>query len=74
MMKVRVIDVLIPDGSTIGFGRGYPEGDETKLVYFAGDHRMLAAIGDAVAASEDAGFDVMVEVPDWAVLTIQELP
>lgn len=73
-MKVLVTDILVPAGSTIGFGRGFPEGDATKVVYFAGDHRLLANIGDAMLAAEDAEVGLVVEVPDWAVLEIRELP
>ena len=54
-MQVRVTAVFVPAGSTIGLGRGVPEGDETKLVEFAGDWRAMAAMALAAAAAEDDG-------------------
>jgi hypothetical protein len=70
-VKVQVTTVAIPMGSSIGYGAGFPEGDETKQVYFAGDWRPMAGLGEAIATADDP---IVIDVPDWAILEIRELP
>lgn len=73
-MRVQVTGVMVESGSTIGIGHGIPEGDETKLVVFGGDRRQMAALAVAAAMAEIDGESIVVDVPDWAVLEIRELP
>lgn len=70
-MKVQVTDIAIPVGSSIGYGRGFPEGDTTKQVIFAGDWRPMAGLGLMLEATD---VEIVIDVPDWAILEILELP
>lgn len=73
-MKLRLTAVFVPAGSTIGLGRGIPEGDDTKVVEFAGDWREMAQMALAAAAAEADGEQLVVDIPDWAVIAVSELP
>jgi hypothetical protein len=73
-MKIRVTAIFVPAGSTIGLGRGVPEGDDTKVVEFAGDWRSMAELALMASAAEDDGEQLVVEIPDWSVLAVRELP
>lgn len=73
-MRIQVTAVYIPAGSTIGIGRGFPEGDETKLVVFGGDWRPMAGLAMMAMAAEAEGEPLVVDIPDWTVLEIRELP
>lgn len=70
-MKLLIETVAIPAGSTIGYGVGRPIDDWTKEVLFAGDSRMMGNLGQAITDSIDP---IVVDVPEWAVLDIRELP
>lgn len=70
-MRLLIEAVAVPMGSTIGYGRGIPENDPTKRVTFAGDARIMEALGEAMLASEA---QLVADVPDWAILEIEELP
>ena len=69
-MKIQVTDIAIPVGSSIGFGRGIPEGDETKVVYFVGDWRPMAGVGEMIVRADEP---IVIEIPDWSILEIREL-
>lgn len=69
MTKVTVDRIIIPVGSTIGYGFGRTD-DGTVAVWFAGDYRPMAALGDAIAESDEP---IEVDVPEWAILRRQEL-
>lgn len=73
-MRIQVTGVMVEGSSTIGIGHGIPEGDETKLVVFAGDARPMIGLALACAQAELDGETIVVDVPDWAVLEIRELP
>lgn len=73
-MRIQVTGVMVPMGSTIGFGRGFPEGDETKLVHFVGDARPMMELAIAGALADAMDESIVVDVPDWAILDIEELP
>lgn len=70
-MEVRVEQVAIPAGSTIGFVSGRLVNDPTKVVIAAAEGRSAAALGEALEALDEA---IIVDIPDWAVLEILELP
>ena len=59
--------VTIPAWSTIGYGQGID--DEGRHVRFAGDHRPLRHLGEALARAEEP---IPVEVEPWQVLSIEE--
>lgn len=67
--KLIIDQIIVPIGSTIGFGRGRTD-DGTVAVVFAGDHRAMAALGDAIVESDEP---IIVDVPEWAILNRQEL-
>jgi hypothetical protein len=74
-VKVMVDRVLIGGTTadpypTIGIGFGTTD-DGTVQVAFAGDVRLMVALGDAVAASAEP---IEVEVEDWQVLGVREIP
>lgn len=45
-MTVKVTDVFLPEGSTIGHGYGRDE--DGRFVHFVGDRRMMQTIADAL--------------------------
>jgi hypothetical protein len=60
MPTVHVHRVHIPPGSTIGYGYGTTDkGDE---VSFAGDHRPMRDLGDALGRAHNP---IPVDVEDW---------
>lgn len=65
-MTVYVESVAIPAYSTMGYGEGHNNAGET--VRFAGDHRPMRAIGEAI----DAGEIPVVELEDWVILSIDK--
>ena len=58
-MKIVVGRVVIPPGSTIGYGIGTVE-DTSDIAIFAGDWRPMQEMGEAL----EAGVVVVAEVPD----------
>jgi len=66
-MTLTLNQVSILAGSTIGFGLGVDE--DGRRVRFAGDHRPLRHLGEALAVAEEP---ILVEVDDWQVLSIEE--
>jgi hypothetical protein len=70
-VKVQVERVLIPAGSTVGIVFGRPVNDFTKVIAGGADYREAAALGELISQSDEP---VVVEMPDWAVLGILELP
>ena len=73
-MRIQVMEIVVPGGSTIGIGRGFPEGDKTKVVTFGGDWRQMVDVAMLAAGAEAVGEELVIEIPDWAVLDIRELP
>lgn len=67
-MLVALRNVSIPAMSTIGYGIGI-DIETGERVRFAGDHRAMRAVGEAMAFSEREDEDVLVEVEDWQVLS-----
>lgn len=61
-MTVLVSKVEIPAYSTLGFGEGLT--DEGRAVRFAGDHRMMHDLGEAVAT----GDPIEAEIESWQVI------
>ena len=68
-MQIQVDRIVVPVGSTVGYGMGRTD-DGTVAVLFAGDHRAMAAIGEAISESDEP---IVVDVPEWAILDRQEL-
>ena len=71
MTLVRVDHVMLPAWSTLGFGQGEMlPGGET--VEFAGDHRAMRDLAEAVS---EAGFEVLdlpiVDLDDFQVLSVR---
>ena len=66
-MTITLNRVTIPAWSTIGYGLGVDE--DGRRVRFAGDHRPLRHLGEALAVAEEP---ILVEVDDWQVLSIEE--
>lgn len=64
-MKVRVSSVYIGYMATVGQGRGHVEGDGREVV-FAGDHRPMREIGEAISH----GKTVIVDVEEWQILSL----
>lgn len=66
-MLVRVDQISVPAGSTVGFGEG-EDIETTARVKFVGDHRPMRDLGVAV---EEAGFEVLdlpiVELESWQI-------
>jgi hypothetical protein len=69
MLRIEVERVIVPIGSTIGFGAGRTE-DGATAVIFAGDHRAMAALGEVIAQSDEP---IFVDVPEWVVLERHKL-
>jgi hypothetical protein len=64
-MVVTVRRISIPAMSTIGYGWGTDEdGNEVR---FAGDHRPMRDIGEAMQHTTSAE-PVVVELEDWQIL------
>ena len=61
-MTLIVTKVEIPAMSSIGYGEG--ETEDGRTVRFAGDHRPMRDLGEAV----DAGETVEVEIESWQVI------
>jgi hypothetical protein len=68
-MTIRVTRINIPAMSTIGYGWGTDDGG--RRVSFAGDHRPMRHIGEAMqhTTSDDP---VTVELEDWQVLSVEQ--
>lgn len=78
-MKVQVVEISVPMGSTVGTAIGWPVGaddvvDATKEVSFAGDWRAMQALAAFAMLAESVGEPTVIEVPDWAILGIRETP
>jgi hypothetical protein len=69
-MEIRITQVTIGVGETTGIVIGVPTNDETKIVFAGADWRAAFALGEAITQ----GMEPVVEVPDWAILRILELP
>lgn len=69
MPDIKVERVAIPPMSTVGLGFGTTD-DGTVAVIFAGDHRLMREIGEAIAAGEEP---IVADVPEWAILGRTEL-
>ena len=67
-MRVRVTRVSIPSMSTIGYGWG-TDTTTGKPVKFAGDHRPMRHLGEAIVEARAAHADApVVELEDWQIL------
>lgn len=73
-MRIQLLEIKIPAGSTIGFGVGQPVGDATKEVTFVGDWRPMAGLAMMAMNAEAEGALLEIEIPDDTVLLIRELP
>ena len=60
-MTLTLTHVCIPARSTIGYAYGLD--GEDRLVCFAGDHRPLRQLGEALAGANEP---MQVEIEDWA--------
>lgn len=67
-MKVMVEEIIVPAGSSLGFGRGTTD-DGSVEVIFAGDHR---AMRDLAMSLIDVPPPAEVEVPESAVIAMRE--
>lgn len=65
-MQIEVGRVVIPPGSSIGYGIGRElgAGPDSEIVIFAGDHRPMQALGEAL----EAGTVVVADVPDEMIV------
>ena len=66
-MTITLNRVTIPAWSTIGYGLGVDE--HGRRVRFAGDHRPLRQLGEALAGADEP---ILVEVESWQVVAIEE--
>jgi hypothetical protein len=66
---IKVERVIVPPMSTVGLGFGTTD-DGTVGVIFAGDHRLMRELGDAIVAGETP---IVADVPEWAILGRTEL-
>lgn len=73
-MKVRVKEVRIPAGSTIGYGKAETE-DGTE-VEWVGDHRPMRHLAEALLARdvEDDEEFIEIELEEWQILDKTEAP
>ena len=62
-MTVTLERVVVPAGSTIGYGCGIDE--DGCRVSFVGDHRPLRHLGEALAGATEP---ITVEVEDWQIV------
>lgn len=67
MTQVQVKQVSIPAMSTIGYGYG-KNLDTGRLVKFAGDHRPMRDLGDAIAAAQSEDDLPVVDLAGWQVI------
>ena len=68
---VHVTRVHIPAMSTVGEGEGWTEQDGTIYrVWFAGDHRPMRDLGEALARYNDGDDEVIAVLPMWAIRNI----
>jgi len=65
--QITVTRISIPPLSTVGYGWGVDENG--REVHFAGDHRPLRDIGEAL----EAGAEVVVDLEQWQVLRVGRL-
>lgn len=72
MVKVTVDRVNIPPMSTIGYGYGRDEAG--NLITFAGDHRPMRYLGEAIASCRTRDELPVVELEIWQVVSIEEAP
>ena len=66
-MTIMLERVTIPASSTIGHGLAVDQ--HGRRVHFAGDHRPLRQLGEALAAADEP---ILVEVEPWQVLAIED--
>jgi hypothetical protein len=70
-MRIKVQQVIVPADSTVGYVIGVPVDDGTKLVVAGADRRGAIELGESFASADE---QPEVDVPDWAVITVLELP
>jgi hypothetical protein len=68
-MEIKVQQVIVPIGSSIGFVIGEPVNDSTKVVVAAGDPRALVTIAEAMVEGE-----VVADIPNWSIIRVYETP
>lgn len=61
--QVQVERVVIPPGSTIGYGFGRTL-DGSAYILFGGDHRPMRTLGESI----EAGVSIVAEIPDESVI------
>lgn len=71
MTTVTVERVTIPPMSTLGYGFGVDTAG--NRVSFAGDHRPMRDLGEAIAAASARDELPQVELESWQVLSIEEV-
>jgi hypothetical protein len=62
-VQIEVGRVVIPPGSSIGYAIGHPIGS-TDIVVFAGDHRPMRTMGEALGE----GSVIVADVPDEMIV------
>ena len=65
-MRVQLLRIQIPAMSTIRYGEGLDE--DNPRVRFAGDHRPMRSLGQAVANTSEP---VYADVDDWQILEVR---
>lgn len=70
-MEIRVTQVTVKAGDTVGLIVGVPVNDETKVIVAGADWRAALALGAAIT---ERGEEPIVDVPDWAILGILGAP
>jgi hypothetical protein len=63
-MLVHVNHIVVPGGSSIGYGTGVDRASG-QSVTFCGEHRAMRQLGEALVAGESG---VEAEVEDWQLL------
>jgi hypothetical protein len=63
-MLIHVDSIVLPAGSTIGYGTGVEDANG-QPVTFCGEHRAMRHLGEVLAAGESG---VEAEVEDWQLL------
>lgn len=72
MITVQVTRIQIPAYSTLGWGEGlHVDATGTYLVVWAGDHRPMKDILDALRVTHDP---LLVQIEQWQVQRMDLLP
>jgi hypothetical protein len=66
-MIVYVDEVRVEAWSSIGYGYGY--NDSGEYIQFAGDHRPMRGLGEALRRSREP---IEAEIEDWQIIRVRE--